>query len=132
MRYPRGATVPDGERGDVGMTRWALPGGPVEQAHGASAAVRVGRRVFVSGLVGEEAAGGGVVAQFRRAADRAEAALAGLDCSLADAVRTRVFCTRAEDLAALGAAHGERFGAVRPALSLTQVSCLPGALPGAP
>lgn len=107
-----------------------MAGTAVEEGYGASAAVRVGRRVFVSGLAAEDAAGGDVVTQFRRAAERAGAALAALDCSLGDVVRTRVFCTRAWDLAALGAAHGGRFGAVRPALSLTQVSFLPGALSG--
>jgi enamine deaminase RidA (YjgF/YER057c/UK114 family) len=98
----------------------------VEQAYGASAAVQVGSRVFVSGLVADGSTGDGVPAHFRRAADRAEAALEALGVSRADVVRTRIFCTRSQDLAALGAAHGERFGAVRPALSLTQVSFLPG------
>jgi enamine deaminase RidA (YjgF/YER057c/UK114 family) len=115
----------------TGVARKVLPGAAGEQTYGASAAVRAGRRVFLSGLTAQ-AVGGGAAAQFRRAADRAGAALEALGSSLGDVVRTRIFCTRPQDLAVLGAAHGERFGAVRPALSLTQASFLPGVLPGVP
>jgi enamine deaminase RidA (YjgF/YER057c/UK114 family) len=46
--------------------------------------------------------------------------------SLADLVRTRVFYVEPNDYAPLGAAHGAAFGAIRPAMSLTQVHFLPG------
>ena len=57
---------------------------------------------------------------------RLEELLQGLGASLADVVRTRLFYTRPEDFAPLGAAHGAAFGAIRPALSLTQAHFLPG------
>ena len=108
------------------MGRRLLLGEPAEGAYGSSAAVRVGDSVFVSGLT---ARGEDGPAQFRAIAAKVERALSGLDASLADVVRTRVFYVRPGDHGALGSAHGELFASVRPAMSLTHVPFLPeGAL----
>jgi enamine deaminase RidA (YjgF/YER057c/UK114 family) len=43
---------------------------------------------------------------------------------MADVVRTRMFVTDVSSVAAVAAAHGERFGAVRPAATLVIVAGL--------
>jgi enamine deaminase RidA (YjgF/YER057c/UK114 family) len=52
------------------------------------------------------------------------AALERAGASLSDVVRTRMFITRLEDEAAVGRAHFEAVGSVRPAATMVQVSAL--------
>ena len=99
-------------------------GNPSEDRYGCCTALRVGERVFASGLTAE--AGERAEAQFRRVAEAVEGALRSFGEGLADVVRTRVFYTRPQDRGPLCAAHGEVFRAVRPAASLTEVRFLPG------
>jgi len=47
-----------------------------------------------------------------------EAALAQADYSLGDVVRTRLYLANAEDMDAVGKAHGEIFGEIRPAATM--------------
>ncbi len=96
---------------------------PQERHYGASAAVETGNRIFLSGLTAE---GGDLAFQFRAVVARAQVALSGLNASLEDVVRTRVYCVQPQDLALLGALHGEVFGHIRPAMSLAQMHFLPG------
>lgn len=104
-------------------------GSPYEPVIGFSRAVRVGNQVFVSGTtpIGPDRKTVGVgdpAAQTRRCCDIAGEALEKLGASFADVVRTRIFIVRVEDWQAIGAAHGEVFGDIRPAATMVQVAGL--------
>ncbi|WP_435063051.1 RidA family protein [Halobaculum sp. EA56] len=100
-----------------------------ERTVGYSRAVRVGDRVEVSGTTatGDD---GAVIApddayeQTRRAIENVEAGLSGADATLSDVVRTRLYVTDIDRWEAVGRAHGEAFGEVRPATTMVEVSRL--------
>jgi enamine deaminase RidA (YjgF/YER057c/UK114 family) len=110
------------------MSRRAVgSGSPYESRIGFSRAVRVGDRVLVSGTAPVWPDGScptDVAEQTRRCLEIIAAALAELDARPADVVRTRMFITSADDAAAVGAVHGEFFGAVRPAATMVVVAGL--------
>jgi enamine deaminase RidA (YjgF/YER057c/UK114 family) len=60
--------------------------------------------------------------QTRRVLEIVLAALAAAGAGAEDVVRTRTFLVRAEDWEAVGRAHGEVFGEVRPASTMVVVS----------
>ncbi|WP_414833167.1 RidA family protein [Afifella sp. YEN Y35] len=96
---------------------------PFEPIIGFSRAVRVGNRVLVGGTapIGEDGkafAVGEAGAQTRRVIEIARIALEEAGASLADVVRTRIFLTRRMDWEAVGRAHGEAFGEIRPASTM--------------
>lgn len=103
-------------------------GGPWEDRYGYARAVVAGRHVIVSGCtatVGGEVQHVGdaynqTLTAFNIALDAVEKAGASID----DVVRTRLFVVNAEDFDAAGRAHGEVFGAVRPACTSVQVAGL--------
>ncbi len=102
-------------------TRW-------EPIVGYSRAIAAGDYVFVSGCTpiadGEVVHDGDAYAQTLQAIRNVEAALAGLGCSLADVVRTRIFVTDIARWEEYGRAHGELLGAAMPATSMVEVSRL--------
>lgn len=100
-----------------------------ESRVGYSRAVRAGPHVHVSGTTatddeGHLVAPGDPRRQTERAIANVEAALEAAGADLRDVVRTRMYVTDVDDWEAVGAAHAEAFGDIRPATSLVEVNRL--------
>ena len=101
---------------------------PWERLVGYSRAVRVGPHVHVAGttatLQGVVMHPGDAAAQTRVALGIIAGALAEAGAELRHVVRTRIYVTDVSQWEAIGRAHGEVFGNVRPASSMVQVAAL--------
>jgi enamine deaminase RidA (YjgF/YER057c/UK114 family) len=108
-------------------------GTPWEAMAGYSRAVRIGDTIYVSGTTASDSSGavqhpGDAAGQARYVIRKIEAALAEAGASLADVVRTRVFVREIGDWEAVARAHGELFGAIRPANTLVRAELIDPAM----
>jgi enamine deaminase RidA (YjgF/YER057c/UK114 family) len=102
---------------------------PWEATVGYARAVRVGNLVHVAGTTAVDAdgrvvGGGDAAAQARFVLAKIAAALAAAGAHLEHVVRTRIYVTDIGAWPAIGAVHGEVFGAIRPAATMVEVRAL--------
>ena len=103
-------------------------GGPWEDRYGYSRVVRAGYLVLTAGCTstvdGVVTGVGDAYAQARTALEIALTALRQAGAAVADVVRTRIYVTDRANADAVGRAHGEIFGTVRPAATMIIVAGL--------
>lgn len=104
-------------------------GTPWEAKVGYSRAVRVGSQVFVSGTTASDNEGTTVAVndaygQTKFIFQKVEEALREVGAEMSDVVRTRMFVTDINQWEAIGKAHGEVFGDIRPVATMVEVSRL--------
>lgn len=103
-------------------------GSPWEPLVGYSRAIRVGNVIEVSGTTaiqnGEVVAPGDAYAQTRHILHLISQSLEQMGSGVADVVRTRIYVTDISMWEAVGKAHDEVFGEVRPACSMVEVKAL--------
>lgn len=109
------------------IKRQNIPSGAKwEDIIGYSRAVRMGNTLEVSGTVAVNDDGivgkGDFYEQTRFIIEKIEGVLQQAGFVLEDVVRTRIYVTDIRHWGEVGRAHGERFGSIKPATSMIQVS----------
>lgn len=102
-------------------------GSPFEEPIGFSRAVRVGNLVVVAGTAPvwpDDSCDPDPYVQARRCLEIISGALGEAGASMNQVIRTRMFMTDVTDQDAVGRAHGEVFGSVRPAATMIVVKDL--------
>lgn len=103
-------------------------GGPWEDSFGYSRAVRAGDRIVVSGCTaitnGTVQHPGNPGGQARVALENAVSAVEALGGTRADIVQTRMYIVHRRDAKAVGKAHAEVLGDIRPAATMVVVAGL--------
>jgi len=102
-------------------------GSPFETEIGFSRAVRLGPLIVVAGTAPIDASGGtacrgDVYGQTRRCLEIVAAAIAEAGGALENTIRTRILLTDISRWREAASAHGEVFGAIRPACTFLEVS----------
>ena len=105
-----------------------IEGSPWEPIVGYARAVRIGNIIEISGTTatvnGEVVGKGDVYLQTQCVLQKFEKVLQELGSSMKDVIRTRIFCTDISQWEAIGKAHGEFFGEIKPATGMYQISKL--------
>jgi len=101
-------------------------GSPMEPILGFARAVRTGNQIMVAGTAPIESDGsttpGDAAAQMERCCAIVAKAIADLDGSIDDTVRTCIYLTDRADFEAVARVHGKWFGTARPATTTLVVS----------
>jgi enamine deaminase RidA (YjgF/YER057c/UK114 family) len=104
-------------------------GSPYEASIGFCRAVRMGNTIAVAGTGpisadGKTAAPGDAYGQAKRCLEIIAQAIADLGGTAEDVVRTRMYLVNVEDWDAVGRAHGDIFGKIKPAATMLAVNRL--------
>ncbi|SEK39313.1 Enamine deaminase RidA, house cleaning of reactive enamine intermediates, YjgF/YER057c/UK114 family [Aquimarina amphilecti] len=96
-------------------------GSPWEDIVGYSRAIKIGNIIEISGTT---APGRNEYEQTVAIIENIKKVLEGLDASLDNVIRTRIYCTDITQWEKIGKAHGEYFGKIKPVTSMVEVSKL--------
>jgi enamine deaminase RidA (YjgF/YER057c/UK114 family) len=103
-------------------------GSPWEPIVGYARAVKSGNIIEISGTTasvnGEVVGKGDVYLQTKCILEKFEKVLQHFGTGMESVVRTRIFCTDISQWEAIGKAHGEFFGEIKPATGMYQISKL--------